>query len=800
MPVRVLDSEGSGYTSDVIDAIAYAAEHGARVINASWGSMDYDPALYGAIMDARDMGVMWVCAAGNDHSDNDAIPYYPSSYGIDSIISVAASTPWGNEAEFSNWGPTSVHIAAPGDEIMSTRPTDGPPGIPETDYQISYPPDASAPQSWSGTSMAAPYVAAAAAIIFGLGDTLWPASWSSMTPVGQMTAVKDRILERSSRWPSLSGTTVTGGHLDLGSLVEDDIHPPDPCGPLFEAVGVGRDIIILRCIAPGDDGAVGAANYYDLRYQQGSTIDFAAATPIEGLWSPSPAGSTDTFTVTGLQPGTQYTFGIVAVDNAGNQSPLATLTAATLPLLVFFTDDMESGVNGWTAEGSWDLTTESWHSSDYAWSDSPGGFYGDDQNVSLTSPEILTNGLGLQVTYWQRYDLEDGADFGYLEARSSVGGVWGGWMPVLTFTGTDLGWHFVSAALPVTGEEVQIRFRLESNSSVQADGWYVDDVSVHALIRPPADTPLLVDTFEDNDCSNWDLSGSWDCDSDALCDSPGGDYTSNTHASATLASPLSFEGALAVKVSFEFRSFDYEQDHDFLLFEYSLDGLNWRQIERFTGNQAGTHTFELDELAGMLAVWFRFTSLCGPQWSVGGADASYWEVDSNLGSICTSDPECTDGNFCNGAESCDGGVGLCLPGTPPVCDDGDPCTADSCDPGLGCQNIPPSFPGEVKSLVVDPALLSWDSEPDATGYDIVQGDLELLLSSGGDFTASVTACLDDDRTITDIPISGELSAGEGFWFVVRGVNCAANGSYDTGSASQVGSRDSEIDVSPSSCP
>jgi subtilisin family serine protease len=799
MPLRVLDSENSGYTSDIIDAIYYGIDEGARVLNNSWGGGDYDSALESAIVDAHAAGVLVVCAAGNDTSDNDATPHYPSSYGMENIISVAASTPWGSEASFSNWGQVSVDIAAPGDLIISTRPADGPIGIPELNYQIAIP-TADSPLPWSGTSMAAPYVSGTAAILYGLGDELWPAIWPTMTAMERMTAVKDRILERSSRWPALSGTTVTGGHLDLLDLVEDDIVPPGPVGASIGAVTVGRDVLTLNWIASGDDGMVGNANYYDLRYQQGSTIDFAAATPVEGLWPPSPAGSTETFTVTGLQPDTQYTFGIVVVDNAGNQSLVTTHTVTTLPLLVFFSDDTESGLNGWTAEGSWALTTETWHSSNHSWTDSPGGSYGDGQNISLTSPVIMTNGSSLEVTYWQRYDIEEGADFGYLEARSSVGGAWGGWMPVLSFTGADLAWHSVTVGLPVTGEEVQIRFRLETDALVQAEGWHIDDVSVHLPASPPANTLLFEDTFDDNDCSNWVLAGLWGCESGALSDSPESDYESNTHASARLGFPLSFEEALAVEVSFEFRSFDYEQDHDFLFFEYSLDGLNWRRIDRFTGSQAGTHTFELDELAGMPAVWFRLASLCDHHWTIGGAEVNYWDVKSNLDSGCTSDPDCSDGNLCNGTESCDGGVGLCLPGTPQTCVDGDPCTADSCDPVLGCQNIPPPLPGEVRALAVDATLLAWDSEPLATGYDIVQGDLGVLISSGGDFTTATTACLDDDRSGTSFPISGTPPAGQGSWFLVRGMNCAANGSYDTVSPFQVGSRDAEINASLVACP
>ena len=212
------------------------------------------------------------------------------------------------------------------------------------------------------------------------------------------------------------------------------------------------------------------------------------------------------------------------------------------------------------------------------------------------------------MTYWQRYDLEDGADFGYLEARSSVGGTWGGWMPVLSFTGTDLAWHSVTADLPVTGNEVQIRLRLETNALVQADGWYIDDVSVLVPASPPANTLVFEDTFDGNDCGNWQLSGAWGCESDALSDSPGSDYPNNNRASARLVPPLGFDAWLAIEVTFETLSFEYEQ-YDYFLFEFSLDGVNWRRLGRFTGSQSGTYAFELNQLAGMPVVWLSARSI-----------------------------------------------------------------------------------------------------------------------------------------------------------------------------------------------
>jgi len=800
MPLQFLDAGGSGYTDDFIDAIAYGIDNGARVLNNSWGGGAFDPALEDAIIEAGNAGVLFVAASGNDTTDNDVAPHYPSSYDIDNIISVSASTPWRDMAEFSNWGQVSVDIAAPGDEIISTNPTDGADGIPEIAYQIGYPTSYDCPAPWSGTSMASPSVSGAAAILFGLGDTLWPGSWQTMSPSEQMTSVKDRILERSSRWPALSGTTVTEGHLDLGSLIEDDFTPPDPVGSSLQVVTTGRQFVTLRWMASGDDGLVGSANYYDLRYQQGPNIDFAVATPVEGVWTPSPAGFIETITITGLQPGTEYTVGLVVVDNVGNRSAQTDLTITTRPQTVFFADDMETGVNGWTAESPWDMTTEASSSPIHSWTDSPGGSYAAYQDVSLTSPEIATDGSDVTVTYQQRYDIEDGWDFGYMETRSFVGSNWGPWMAVRSFTGTDLAWHSITADLPVTGDRVQIRFRLETDAANQADGWYVDDVSVHLPANPQADTLLFEDAFDGNDCGNWQLAGAWGCESDSLSDSPGSDYPANNRASAQLVNPLSFEGTQAVSVSFEFAAFAYDQGYDFLFFEYSLDGVNWRRVGSFTGSQGGAQVYDLDVLAGMPAVHFRFVSLSDYGISQAGAVIDNFRVHVAEQEGCTGDAECDDGDVCNGAETCNMGTGTCEAGTPLDCDDGDLCTVDSCDPVAGCQNIAPLPPGEVFSLMVDETILSWDPEALATGYDIVQGDLVILVNSDGDFSLATTSCLDDDQPETNLPNSEMPSAGYGLWILVRGMNCGGNGSYNTGSPSQVGSRDVGINLSNYSCP
>ena len=117
MPLRGLDANGSGFTSDLISAIEYANANGAHVINNSWGGSSYSQATKDAI-DASSAVV--VCAAGNDNNNNDATPSYPASYTSTNIISVAATDQDDLRASFSNYGASSVDVGAPGTNIYST--------------------------------------------------------------------------------------------------------------------------------------------------------------------------------------------------------------------------------------------------------------------------------------------------------------------------------------------------------------------------------------------------------------------------------------------------------------------------------------------------------------------------------------------------------------------------------------------------------------------------------------------------------------------------------------------------------
>lgn len=118
MPLKVF-SGGTAYTSDIIKAINYASNMGARVANCSWGTSQKNLVLKDAMQKSN---MIFVCAAGNNHINLDNNPVYPGSYDNENIITVASIDSKNKLSSFSNFGQASVDVMAPGEDIVSTMP------------------------------------------------------------------------------------------------------------------------------------------------------------------------------------------------------------------------------------------------------------------------------------------------------------------------------------------------------------------------------------------------------------------------------------------------------------------------------------------------------------------------------------------------------------------------------------------------------------------------------------------------------------------------------------------------------
>lgn len=188
--------EGGGSTASLIRAIRYAEQNGAVICNLSLTSTTDDRALYQAIANSN---MLFVVAAGNGDSrtgigvNTDVTPFYPAAYDLDNIISVANLTFDGTLHSSSNYGAVSVDLAAPGSYILSTTPGN----------TYSY---------MTGTSMAAPMVTGAAAMVYSYFDGIGPAD------------VKEILLSTVTPMDSLAGKTVTGGMLNVGAALSYDLN------------------------------------------------------------------------------------------------------------------------------------------------------------------------------------------------------------------------------------------------------------------------------------------------------------------------------------------------------------------------------------------------------------------------------------------------------------------------------------------------------------------------------------------------------------------------------------------------
>jgi thermitase len=192
MPLKFLDAQGNGSTDAAMSAIYYAVNHGARVINASWGGVDYSAPLANAIAYANAHNVVFVTAAGNDGTNNDVIPSYPASFRQPNELSVASVDRFGNLAGFSNYGASTVDLAAPGVDIISDVPTSI---------------DPSGLQLLSGTSMSTAYVSGVAALVAGINPSL------------TASQIVHRLDSTAKPLPSLTGRTISGGMVDAYNAV-----------------------------------------------------------------------------------------------------------------------------------------------------------------------------------------------------------------------------------------------------------------------------------------------------------------------------------------------------------------------------------------------------------------------------------------------------------------------------------------------------------------------------------------------------------------------------------------------------
>ncbi|MGE3842064.1 MAG: S8 family serine peptidase [Vicinamibacterales bacterium] len=275
MGLKFLGSNGSGSTADAINAIefaiqakaAFSATGGAdvRILSNSWGGGGFSQALLDEINKANANDMLFVAAAGNNGSNNDATPNYPSNYTAANVVAVGATDNRDQLASFSNYGAVSVDLTAPGVSILSTIRNGG----------YTY---------YNGTSMATPHVAGAAGLML------------AQCPMTTAT-LKTNLLAAVDLVPALGAVTATGGRLNVARGLS-------LCTPKVSSVTVSPSLVSPQ--------AAGTAITWTATPTGGTApYQYKWLITSGGAWSTVSNWSTsNTFVWTPGRPGSAYQIGV----------------------------------------------------------------------------------------------------------------------------------------------------------------------------------------------------------------------------------------------------------------------------------------------------------------------------------------------------------------------------------------------------------------------------------------------------------------------------------------------------------
>ncbi|HLL76768.1 MAG TPA: S8 family serine peptidase [Pyrinomonadaceae bacterium] len=302
MSVKVLGPDG-GNTANIIRGYNYVLKmrqlwissngtKGAnvRVTNNSYGGSGSSQAALDAINALNGAGILVVAAAGNASRDIFSIPEFPANYGAPNLIAVASTNTSDSLSGFSNFSSRLVSVGAPGSQILSTVP------------------NGYAGDTWSGTSMATPHVAGAAALLLSVAPDISVANLR-----GALAFTGDRI-------SALQNNTTTGRRLNVraaldAALVKDTTAPTQTT--LSAASQTDRSLT-LTFTAPGDDGISGTAADYDF-YFVNSALNTRYLMPTNAV--PAAGGSQQQVSVTvPFRSNLGGTVELVAYDELGNAS------------------------------------------------------------------------------------------------------------------------------------------------------------------------------------------------------------------------------------------------------------------------------------------------------------------------------------------------------------------------------------------------------------------------------------------------------------------------------------------------
>ncbi len=452
IPIKIFSSDELLYYSRAIQAITLAAELGSDVVNMSFAGSWLSRALSDALTDAYDEGVLLVAAAGNKALTK---PWYPAGY--QAVIAVGSTEGQDHRSDFSNYGPW-LDIAAPGDGVKST-------------YYYN-------PQSYwtlAGTSMSAPHVAGTGALLMEAHPDL---------SVGEVRA----ILEGSGvDLPDSEWDNTTIRRLDAGAALGSNLGSVPTISITSPEDGSTVDGLVTYSVNVTDsDGSVLKVYFYVGDY----LLAIDTTSPFSTTWD------------TSKFPNTTYELRAVAYDDqAQRATATVTVTVSNTALAPDYFTDFESGTSGWweldeSGPTSWHLSTEESYSPTHSFKmgDTGDGSYGNSEYDLLFSPVFDLSGIEhARVKFYHRHVFSGPWDAGYVTVNLGDGE----YHVLASYTFGQYEWKLENLLLDdYLGKSIQVVFLMESNNTVNNEGWYIDDFRLVKSTNPPT---VTLTSHQDND-------------------------------------------------------------------------------------------------------------------------------------------------------------------------------------------------------------------------------------------------------------------------------------------------------------
>ncbi len=485
---KAFSSGGSGTDTDIFECsqwfVSLKADSGVPLvaISNSWGGGGGDTWMWDDIWNNwRGMDIIPVFAAGNSGPSSGTVGS-PGDYPI--VIAVGATDNADNVADFSSRGPapnTSPYndttywsrpdwnfikpdISAPGASIRSS--------VPGGSYD-----------TWDGTSMATPHVTGVIALMFEMNPTLdYYTVYDILTNYGvDQPSQGGSYPNNNYGWGRINALKVIQNTPTLDEpyikpisyVVEDASGNNDGIADPGESVDL---YVVLKNLGLDATNVSATLTVLDT----GVTITDNASVYGDLAQGDTASGDGFAFTVSAdRRPGIPARFEIhIVADDGYEKYDTFALRLGTPVYYTWFQYDFTSS-GPWATNGTWALTTADYSSPPSSYTDSPNGEYGNNEHNYLvhTLAFDLSDAYFARVIFHHKYDIESGYDYGYVQVATDTSDA-ASWVTISSYSGTQSDWVVDTLNIPsdFMGQEVYVRFLLESDASVTRDGWYVDDV------------------------------------------------------------------------------------------------------------------------------------------------------------------------------------------------------------------------------------------------------------------------------------------------------------------------------------